>query len=134
MAEVSFDDFLNLREQAASAYVRGDGTKVDAIVPHEGMASFHNPGGDTVTGAGDVAKRYLADAASFHDNGVSHFEVLQKGHAGDVGFWTGFQVANVQIGDMPKPMDMRIRVTEIFRKIEGEWKLVHRHADAPSAN
>jgi ketosteroid isomerase-like protein len=42
---------------------------------------------------------------------------------------TGFQIATVQIGDMPRPTDMKIRVTEIFRKIDGAWKLVHRHAD-----
>jgi ketosteroid isomerase-like protein len=134
MAGLSFDDFLNLREQAASAYVQGDGARLDAIVPHAGMASFHSPVGETVTGGSEVARRYLGDAAAFHDNGVSHFEVIQKGHAGDLGFWTGFQVANVQIGDMPGPVDMRVRVTEIFRKIEGEWKLIHRHADIPDAN
>jgi ketosteroid isomerase-like protein len=44
-------------------------------------------------------------------------------------FWTGFQFATVQIGDMPKPTDMKIRVTEIFRKFDEGWKLVHRHAD-----
>jgi len=26
---------------------------------------------------------------------------------------------------------MRIRVTEVFRKIDGEWRLIHRHADIP---
>jgi ketosteroid isomerase-like protein len=129
MADMSFDDFLVLRERAAGAYVRGDGTGVDAIVPHEGAASFHSPGGETVTGGQEVARRYLTDAALFHDNGVSDFQVIQKGHAGDIGFWTGFQVAKAQIGEMPAPADMRLRVTEVFRRVDGAWKLVHRHAD-----
>ena len=49
-----------------------------------------------------MASRYLADAVGFRENGVTHFEVLQKGSAGDIGFWTGFQLAKVQIGDMPE--------------------------------
>ena len=55
MAEMTFDDFLVQRERAAGAYVRGDGAGVDAIVTHEGAATFHGPGGDTVAGAPDVA-------------------------------------------------------------------------------
>src|SRR5262245_43217870 len=129
MSDISFDDFFVLRERAASAYARGDGTEVDLVIPHEGAASFHSPGGDTVTGAQNVATRYRTDVALFHDNGVSRFEVIQKGHADDVGFWTGFQVANVQIGEMPAAVDICLRVTEVFRKIDGAWKLVHRHAD-----
>ena len=131
MPAANFDDFMTARQKAAEAYVRGDGAKVDTIVPHSGAASFHSPTGDTVAGGEAVAKRYLKDAAAFHDNGVSRFDVLQKGHSGDVGFWTGFQIAKVQIGDMPKPVEMRIRVTEIFRRIDGDWKMIHRHADAP---
>lgn len=128
----NFDDFMTAREKAAAAYVRGDGAKVDALVPHHGAASFHAPTGDTVSGGEAVAKRYLKDAAAFRDNGVSHFEVLQKGDSGDIGFWTGFQVAEAQIGNMPNPAAMRIRVTEVFRRIDGDWKMIHRHADLPS--
>lgn len=130
MPTADFDDFMTAREAAAEAYVRGDGGKIDAMVPHSGAATFHGPRGDTITGGEAVAKRYLRDAGAFRDNGVSRFEVLQKGHSGDVGFWTGFQIAKVQIGDMPKPVEMRIRVTEIFRKIGDDWKMIHRHADA----
>ncbi|MDE2450569.1 MAG: nuclear transport factor 2 family protein [Gammaproteobacteria bacterium] len=37
----------------------------------------------------------------------------------------------MQIGKMPQITNMRIRVTELFRKIDGEWRLIHRHADMP---
>lgn len=131
MADSDFDAFMAEREQAASAYVRADGSKVDAMVPHSGVASFHSPTGDTVEGAEAVARRYLDDAAIFGDDGVSRFEIIQKGSSGDIGYWTGFQIATVRIGTMPNAIDMRIRVTEIFRKIDGAWKMVHRHADAP---
>lgn len=92
MSATSFDDFMTVREKAAEAYVRGDGAKVDTMVPHSGVASFHSPTGDTVSGGEAVAKRYLKDAAAFHNNGISRFEILQKGDSGDVGFWTGFQI------------------------------------------
>jgi ketosteroid isomerase-like protein len=128
----TFEDFLSTREEAARAYVRGDGTKVAALVPHDGAASFHSPQGDTVTGAEDVAKRYLKEAAAFHSSGTTRFEIIQKGHDGAFGFWTGFQLANVQIGGGSQSVNMRIRVTEIFRNIDSKWRLIHRHADLPS--
>jgi ketosteroid isomerase-like protein len=59
--------------------------------------------------------------------------VLQKHSDGEMAFWTGYQIAKVQIGDMPKPMKMRIRLTEVFRKIDDAWKMVHRHADMGEA-
>lgn len=80
-------------------------------------------------GAERVAERYLGDAKAFHPNGETHFEVLHMDSSGELAYWTGYQVAKAQIGDIPAPMDMRLRVTEIFRREGGEWKLIHRHAD-----
>jgi ketosteroid isomerase-like protein len=88
-----------------------------------------SPQGDVVTGAKAVARRFLDDSNAFHPNGTTRFDVLHQGVGADLAFWTGLQIATVQLGQMPKPADMRIRVTEIFRKIDGAWKLVHRHAD-----
>jgi ketosteroid isomerase-like protein len=131
MTATTFEEFWMARQKAAETYVRGDGGKLDALVPHEGSASFHSPRGDTVVGAQDVASRYLADAKTFHSNGTTHIEAIQSAHAGDLGFWTGFQIAKVQIADAPQEVEMPIRVTELFRRIDGEWRLIHRHADLP---
>jgi ketosteroid isomerase-like protein len=60
---------------------------------------------------------------------TTRFEVLHQAASADLAFWAGFQIATVQIGDAPKPTAMKIRVTEVFRKIDGAWRLVHRHAD-----
>jgi ketosteroid isomerase-like protein len=128
-----FRQFFIAREKAARAYVAGDGGPVDAIVPHEGEASFHGLGGDTVTGGKAVAARYLNDAKLFRPGGETRFEVLQKGSDGDFAFWTGYQIATVHMGDSPEPVQMRLRVTEVFRRIGGQWKLVHRHADMGKA-
>lgn len=125
----SFDTFFEARQAAASAYVNGDGAPLDALVARAGEGTFHSPGGDTVNGAGQVSERYLADARSFASGSTTHFEVLQKGADGDLGFWTGFQVAKVRLAGHDAPVAMRIRVTEVFRRVDGAWKMVLRHAD-----
>jgi ketosteroid isomerase-like protein len=131
MTNSDFDQFFSQRAAAAEAYVNGDATPLDNLVTKNGAATFHSPRGDTVSGADAVADRYRVDAASFESGGTSHFEILQKDVSGDLAFWTGFQVTQVRIRGQDTPVDMRIRVSEAFRRSGGEWKLIHRHADLP---
>lgn len=125
----SFDAFFTIRQDAAAHYGSGDGKPLDAIVPHAGDATFHSPGGDSVSGAAEVAARYQKDAGSFEPGGQSRFEVLQKYSDGNMAFWTGFQIARVRLKGKPEPIEMRIRITEVFRRLDGHWKMIHRHAD-----
>jgi NAD(P)H-dependent FMN reductase/ketosteroid isomerase-like protein len=125
-----FQAFMKQRESVAAAYVSGNATPLDAIVPRSGDASFFPPNGGSVHGAQEVISRYDADAKSFAPGGSSSFDVLQSGADGDIGYWTGFQNADARMGSADKKVHMKLRVTELFRFREGGWKLIHRHADA----
>jgi len=132
-ANAEFEQFFAKRSEAAAAYVNGDPAPLDALVPHSGEATFHSPRGDSVSGADAVSTRYRIDAATFASGGRSRFEILQQEISGDLAFWTGFQVASVRMKDHKEPIEMRIRVTEVFRRTDGHWQLVHRHADTSGA-
>jgi NAD(P)H-dependent FMN reductase/ketosteroid isomerase-like protein len=124
-----FNDFMKQRAHAASAYVNADAAPLDSIVPRSGEASFFPPNGGCEQGAQRVRARYDKDAKAFAAGGETSLEVVQRGSGGDVGFWTGFQSAQVKMQGRPQPLTMKLRITELFRRIDGDWKLVHRHAD-----
>lgn len=129
MTEENFDDFRVRWENALEAFARGDGTAVETLVPDCEAASFHCFAGDTVKGGGRIAKRMRDEASDLGQDGSVEFEVIQQVLAGDLCFWTGFQTATISISGRPAPVSYRMRVTEIFRKFDGAWKLAHRHAD-----
>ncbi|WP_309082518.1 nuclear transport factor 2 family protein [Chelativorans sp.] len=126
-----FRQFIERREQAARAFCRGDGSEVVALSAENDPATFFGPDGKILEGAEAVRKDYGGGAAQFGPGGESRFEILQMGSDGDLGFWTGLQVAEVEIQGRRVPM--RLRVTEVFRRENGSWKLVHRHADMGQA-
>lgn len=53
--------------------------------------------------------------------------------SGDLAYTVGFERGEVSIDGGP-PRPMTIRVTHIYRRIDGAWRLVHRHADFPPAD
>jgi ketosteroid isomerase-like protein len=57
-------------------------------------------------------------------------EHLVIASSGDLAYTVGFERSHVSIDSGP-PGDMTLRVTHIYRRIDGDWKLVHRHADFP---
>ena len=53
--------------------------------------------------------------------------------SGDLAYTVGFERGEVVVdGAARKPMT--IRVTHIYRRTDGTWRLVHRHADFPPAD
>jgi NAD(P)H-dependent FMN reductase/ketosteroid isomerase-like protein len=125
----SFKDFMARRASIARAYVNGDGAPLEAITAHSGSASFFPPVGGMEQGATTVAARYQKDVQRFSPGSESTLEIIQSGDSGDVGFWTGLQTAKVKMQGSSEAREMKLRITELFRRIGGEWKLVHRHAD-----
>lgn len=72
-----------------------------------------------------VGRRFRGGAL-VPENRVSHA-------SGDLSYTVGFERGEVGVdGGAPQPMT--IRVTHIYRRIDGVWRLVHRHADFPPAD
>jgi NAD(P)H-dependent FMN reductase/ketosteroid isomerase-like protein len=124
----SFEAFLRRRDEIATAYVNGDAAPLDAIASRTDPATFMSPGGDAMSGAVEIAKRYASDAQSFAKGSGSKLEILHSA-AGQLAFWTGIQHAKVKFKGKEEAAPMDLRVTEVFRFEDGEWKLIHRHAD-----
>ncbi|MGD9476383.1 YybH family protein [Shinella sp. G-2] len=121
-----FDTFMRTREAAAGAYTTGNARPLEAISQRSGPATFFDPGGGLTEGAENVLRVNIEGARAFGPNGKTHFDVRDHGASGDLAFWTGYQHASVELNG--KQQDMKLRITEVFRRTDDGWKLVHRHA------
>jgi ketosteroid isomerase-like protein len=124
-----FEQFMQRRDAAARAYVRGDASSLDRIVARTGDATFFAPRGGYVQGADSVRATYEQDATAFAPNGESSFEILQLAASDGLAYWVGFQRATAHMRGRSDAVPFNLRVTEVFRREGDDWKLVHRHAD-----
>jgi len=125
----SFTTFLATRERASTAFVGGDAGPLLAVSVDTDPATIYPPSGAVVVGADAVNAGNTAGAGTFAPGAENRFDILHSGSDGDLGYWTGVQRSTVVLKDKPEPVTMNLRVTELFRRVDGEWKLFHRHAD-----
>lgn len=129
MGEV--DDFLAevlpRQREAETAIHRGDAG------PRKAFWSDKEP--VTVLGAARSARNRaeldaLFDwlAARFSNGEPAQFEVVAAGASGDLGYITGYEHTTASIEGRP-PASYDLRVTLVFRRENGKWRAVHRHAD-----
>lgn len=124
-----FNDFMNQRLEASTAFVSGDSKSLDAIAVHSDPATIFPPPGVCVEGFAAVNAGNEKGARGFAPGSENRFDVMHSGSSGDLAYWTGVQRSVVHMADGSDPVPMDLRVTELFRKEQGAWKLFHRHAD-----
>ena len=124
-----FEQFMKRRVEASEAYVQGDAQPLRLIVARVSPATFFPPTSGFTQGTQEVASRYEQDAEAFAPGSHFRFEVLQMAASDGIAYWVGFMRGEARMRGKAEAIPMNLRVTEVFRREDGEWKMVHRHAD-----
>lgn len=125
----SFEQLMRTRGAVAAAYVNGDVQPLRELLTRSEPSTFFGPHSGPVLGADEVREAHERGARSFGPGSETQLEVLHQAASGDLGYWVGIQRAVVRLREQPAPVKMALRVTEVFRRSEGDWRLIHRHAD-----
>jgi len=134
MSGKEFEQFLKRRKEASDDFVNGKFGSLEKISTQNSPATIFGPKGDCVQGPDEVNSANAKGAEQFKPEGTNTFDVIHKDADGDLAYWVGIQRSVVHIRGHDSPIPMDLRVTEIFRRESGEWKLMHRHADQLAAS
>jgi SnoaL-like domain len=126
-----FERFLHRYEAANSAFVNGDPQPWLSITAEKDPQSiFGGFGGLGEAGSASVRQRYLLAAGAFRPSGAEvDFEYLVKDVRGRLAYTVAIERADVLYAGQAETHEQVLRATMIFRFEQGEWKIVHRHAD-----
>jgi ketosteroid isomerase-like protein len=80
------------------------------------------------TGWHEIAPIFEMLASRFSNCEEFEYEVLAAGTSGDLAYIAGIEHTTAAVGDAA-PQAYGLRVTTVFHREDGEWRVVHRHAD-----
>jgi ketosteroid isomerase-like protein len=131
-ADSSFRAFLAEWEKAQSRFINGDPTLWKQNSSHRKDATILGGfGGYGEKGWDAVGARYDWASSQYKSGGATmKVEYLNIGVSGDLGFTVGIErQEGARVGNQQNPTRRALRATQVFRKEDGAWKLLHRHAD-----
>ena len=81
-------------------------------------------------GSDEVTRTSRWVASRFSNCTAYRFELIAAGLSGDLAYTVGFEHSTRSMDGGPAE-SVTVRVTHIYRRENGEWKIVHRHGDIP---
>jgi ketosteroid isomerase-like protein len=75
----------------------------------------------------EVSTLFKHLASRFSGVDAYEFELIAAGASGDLAYTVGFEHKTVVVEG--KTTTYTLRVTHVYRREDGEWKIVHRHGD-----
>ena len=114
---------------AADAFIRGDMQEYLRFVKHADDYTLMAPtGGETRRGFDD-SPEVLAAMSAYFQSGEAEFEVIETYRSGNLAVLVAVEHQHGEVGGLPD-QDWSLRLTLVFRRVDGQWFQVHRHADA----
>jgi ketosteroid isomerase-like protein len=128
MAETSWEAAMTRLAAAQRDFANGDAAGLKGLYSHREDVTVYGGFGGCERGWSEVAPR-LDWAASHFSGGTYNQQDLSATVGTDVACLVSLE--RWSYTDPRNRVDtlLELRVTQVFRREEGEWRLVHRHAD-----
>ncbi len=125
----TFEEAVEKLRVATGSFVNGDNTQWKAMCSHgEDVSVAGRAGGFDIGWAHSVENRYDWVADQYASGDVA-YETISSYFSGDLGYSLEVARGTILLKGKNVMEPVEVRVTHIFRREEGRWKLLHRHAD-----
>lgn len=130
VTDSSFKAFLPKWEQCISGFINGKPSLWKKNNSQSDSATFFGAFGGNEKGWKEISARLDWASSKFKESGAKvKVEYISIIVSGDFAYTVSIERGMEQIGNMEKAAPRALRSTQIYRKENGEWKLLHRHAD-----
>jgi ketosteroid isomerase-like protein len=122
-------DFLPQQEQAEKAMHDGIvQPRIDLWTRNDPVTLF-GAAVPCVSGWSEVLPTFDWVASRFSNCTSYRFEVVAAGVSGDLAYVAGFEHTTADVEGVQR--SYTLRSTHVYRREDGDWRIVHRHGDAP---
>jgi len=123
-----FDELVEQYHSALQDFVKGNPKPLEDLFSNREDVTLANPFGGIARGWKAV-KETQERAASFYREGTHTSENVVKYVNAEIAYLVEVERFKAKLGGQTEMSTGSLRVTSIFRKEDGFWKTVHRHAD-----
>lgn len=120
-------ELIRVTDDATTAFMRGEMDRYLSLTDHVPGYTLMNPFGGEPVRYEDRTES-LREAAGYFGGGEAKLEVTEAHAWGDTLVLVMIERQHGEVGGLPD-QDWSLRVTQVYRRVDSDWKLVHRHAD-----
>jgi ketosteroid isomerase-like protein len=123
------DEFIAQFRLAQGEFLKGNPEPVKKLFSHTEEVSHASPYGPPVRGWEQVAKAIDHSSSLRSDGELVGSEIVAKYVTTKLAYIVQIEQVKAKVGAREDITPFALRTTMIFRPEDGEWKVVHRHAD-----
>jgi ketosteroid isomerase-like protein len=127
--DLNLADVVEQYHRAVAAFVRGDSSHQELLFSERDDVTLANPLGPPARLRSAVLGALRRASAQLHDGEVLGFDRVSGSSEGNLAYMHEIERSRVKVGGAPEPRLSSLRVTTVFRREEGGWRILHRHAD-----
>jgi ketosteroid isomerase-like protein len=124
-----FDEVLEQYHLALDEIMKGSADGYKKVYSRRDDVTLANPFGPPARGWDEVAQTLERAASHYTDGEATGFENVAKNITPELAYTVEIERCQAKVEGREDVTPIVVRVTTIFRPEEGEWKVVHRHAD-----
>ncbi|MDQ6832557.1 MAG: nuclear transport factor 2 family protein [Chloroflexota bacterium] len=126
--EEEFRQIIEQRRVANNAFVNRNAQPLKEMASHRADVTVLGAFGGFEHGWVEVGSRYDWAAARFN-GGAFTSEIIATYVTSELAYSVAIERSAVRFTGSDEPAQQVLRVTKIFRREDGAWRLMHRHAD-----
>jgi ketosteroid isomerase-like protein len=123
------EQIMEQDHRAGDAFHQGDPEPKKKMFSRRDDVTLANPLGMTSRGWTEIEKTMEYAASRYRDGERIRYERISEFATADLAYMVEFERSRVKVGGADEMAPVSLRVTTIFRREDGEWKIVHRHAE-----